>query len=223
MDWQKKIRRLLENQNASALAESVGLHKSAIRDAANSGRMPRADKALKIARALGVDTDWLFDDSLGWHDRHSSTQPDFSEVTDLELFATASARLHLIVSSRIDMFAELIYASENGVKLDLSDEDARKVIDDIKQCAFTAQLADEHGYIMSTAVDRIRSAVEAADGVFGTKLYAKYFGSNAHANALSGLIHNLLKRRDPEYLKKFEEDVKAAVELADEDVGENPF
>lgn len=61
--WQEKMLHLLGSKNAAALSRSVGLHESAISNAVNSGKMPGVDKAIKIARAFGVPTDWLFDDS----------------------------------------------------------------------------------------------------------------------------------------------------------------
>lgn len=66
MKWQEKITRLLAGKNASSLARSVGLHVGAITAAVSSGHIPIANKALRIARALNVPTDWLFDDEQPW-------------------------------------------------------------------------------------------------------------------------------------------------------------
>ncbi len=77
MTWQQKIRRLLGGKNASALAESVGLPRTSIRNAVNTGQVPRVDKAIKIARALGVPADWLFDDARPWPPPSGSSIPPF--------------------------------------------------------------------------------------------------------------------------------------------------
>lgn len=77
--------RLLESRNASALARGVGLHVSALKDAANKGQLPKADKAVKIARALGVSCEWLFDDSIEWPPPRSPETKDLGELQLLEL------------------------------------------------------------------------------------------------------------------------------------------
>lgn len=42
------------------------MYVSAIGDAAKKGQMPKADKAVKIAKALEVPCDWLFNDERDW-------------------------------------------------------------------------------------------------------------------------------------------------------------
>lgn len=66
MEWREKLRRLLKDKNAAELSRTVGLNPSAIGAAASKGNLPKADKAVRIARALRVPTDWLFNDEAGW-------------------------------------------------------------------------------------------------------------------------------------------------------------
>ena len=75
MNWQEKLQRLLDGRNAAYLARSVGLRPKSIREAATKGQMPRAAKAIKIASALGVPTDWLFDDDQPWDDKYRGMCP----------------------------------------------------------------------------------------------------------------------------------------------------
>ena len=75
MNWREKLRKLLVGRNASYLARGVGLNACAITRAATKGEMPRAPKAIKIARALGVPADWLFDDDQPWDDKYRRMCP----------------------------------------------------------------------------------------------------------------------------------------------------
>lgn len=58
---QNRIREALGDREAKWLAEASGLSPSSISDYMK-GRSPRIDAALKIARALDVDLEWLFGD-----------------------------------------------------------------------------------------------------------------------------------------------------------------
>jgi transcriptional regulator with XRE-family HTH domain len=93
MHWREKIKKLLEGRNASQLAITVGLHKSAIRDASNTGRLPRVDKAIKIARALDVPCDWLFNDGQDWPAPEGISAASLSEM---ELIQEVARRRELV-------------------------------------------------------------------------------------------------------------------------------
>lgn len=62
----EKLKRLTEEGGKSKLATKAGLPPTAISDYINKGNVPRSDKALQIAKALGVSLDWLVDDSQEW-------------------------------------------------------------------------------------------------------------------------------------------------------------
>ncbi len=66
MRWYDKIDKLTEGINASHICTKAGLPRNAIRRAATSKNMPIAAKGVKIAKALGVPPDWLFDDNRDW-------------------------------------------------------------------------------------------------------------------------------------------------------------
>lgn len=104
MKWQEKIRRLLRGKNASELARSVGLHVSAIGDAAKKGQMPKADKAVRIARALGIPCDWLFDDSLDWPPPAKAAA---ALLSDMELVEELARRRDLIIQDMTALLRKL--------------------------------------------------------------------------------------------------------------------
>ena len=62
MTWQEKMRRLTEGKNLSYWSRRAGCPRNAISNALNSNQMPRSDKGVKLAKALKVTADWLFDD-----------------------------------------------------------------------------------------------------------------------------------------------------------------
>lgn len=66
MHWREKLRMLLRSANAAELSRRAGLNPSAISGAASKGNMPKADKAIKIAKSLNVSVEWLFDDDAPW-------------------------------------------------------------------------------------------------------------------------------------------------------------
>jgi transcriptional regulator with XRE-family HTH domain len=66
MTFQEKLRRLLEDHNRAAFARRVGISATTLNNYALRGTQPLAKKALKIARTLHVEFDWLIDDSRDW-------------------------------------------------------------------------------------------------------------------------------------------------------------
>lgn len=66
MDYQEKIRRLLDSRSKTSLSKSAGLPASTLDSILNKNQEPRAQKAVKIAQALDVSADWLFDNSKDW-------------------------------------------------------------------------------------------------------------------------------------------------------------
>lgn len=89
MTYSEKIKRLTDGRSAAKLGRVVGLHKSAIRDVVNTGKRPRIDKAIKIARALGVTADWLFDDAQDWPPPSATPRSADAEAV-LDLIARAA-------------------------------------------------------------------------------------------------------------------------------------
>lgn len=64
MTFHEKLKALARNQNKAALARSAGLPESTISSyMCKPDSLPRVDIGLKIARALDVSAEWLFDDS----------------------------------------------------------------------------------------------------------------------------------------------------------------
>lgn len=69
MEWYEKLERLMADRNVSAVSRAVGLHPQRLGTQIALRQMPRADRAVRLARQLGVDCDWLFDAGLGWPPR----------------------------------------------------------------------------------------------------------------------------------------------------------
>lgn len=66
MTFQDKLKRCAADVNKSQAGRAAGLQPTTISNYMAKGSIPRADIALKIARALDVPLDWLVDDSQGW-------------------------------------------------------------------------------------------------------------------------------------------------------------
>ena len=66
MTFIEKLRRLTDDRNKSKLARRMGLPPTAIHAYLSKGYMPRANTALRIARALSVSFEWLLDDRQNW-------------------------------------------------------------------------------------------------------------------------------------------------------------
>jgi hypothetical protein len=66
MTFQQKLRRLTEERTKAKLSRRAGLPSTAINDYVVKGTRPLAENALKLARVLGVSTDWLIDDEQEW-------------------------------------------------------------------------------------------------------------------------------------------------------------
>lgn len=65
MTFAEKLKRLTRDMNRSKLCRRADLPLSAIGEYLN-GAVPRADGAARLARALGVSLDWLFDEARGF-------------------------------------------------------------------------------------------------------------------------------------------------------------
>lgn len=75
MKWTEKLQRLLRGRTVSSLSREMGLHPTRLGAQISRGQMFRADRAVMLARLLGVDADWLFDDRLGWPPVHVEVGP----------------------------------------------------------------------------------------------------------------------------------------------------
>lgn len=62
MKFAEKLKALTTGENKSLIARKGGLSATAISDYLQKGYIPRADKALMLARGLGVPLEWLLDD-----------------------------------------------------------------------------------------------------------------------------------------------------------------
>jgi transcriptional regulator with XRE-family HTH domain len=56
-----KLRRLVEDRRLTVISRRAGMRPGAISDYLDKGNIPRADNALRLARALGVGLAWLVD------------------------------------------------------------------------------------------------------------------------------------------------------------------
>ncbi len=67
----EKIRRILHEQKRSQywLAKAAGLSENTISNVVCGHSEPSYRRAMRMARALGEDADWLLDDDKGWDQR----------------------------------------------------------------------------------------------------------------------------------------------------------
>ncbi len=66
MDFAQKLRRLRDGRPDHAIAEASGCSPGAVQKWASGRSIPRADYGVRLAAALGVPAEWLFDDSQDW-------------------------------------------------------------------------------------------------------------------------------------------------------------
>jgi transcriptional regulator with XRE-family HTH domain len=105
MDFTEKLRRLGQEVNKAKAAESVGLAATTISNYIAKGSTPRADIALKIARALQVPLEWLVDDAQGWPPPKSSNNGSHAGLlTDGELIGELLHRRRL---AQLDLLEKL--------------------------------------------------------------------------------------------------------------------
>ncbi|QOV88435.1 helix-turn-helix domain-containing protein [Humisphaera borealis] len=88
----EKLRKASAGRNKADAGRSVGLPDTAISNYIASGSIPRADIALKLARALEIPLEWLVDDDQDWPPPTSSTQPGLSIVSDNDLLHELATR-----------------------------------------------------------------------------------------------------------------------------------
>jgi DNA-binding XRE family transcriptional regulator len=65
MTTTEKLARLLDRSNRAVIARDAGIQKQTLYSITRGKHLPQSKTALRIARALGVSTDWLLDDSQG--------------------------------------------------------------------------------------------------------------------------------------------------------------
>ncbi len=92
--FHEKLRKCVLEQglNKARAAREVGLPESTISSyLSKDDSLPRADIAIKIARALKVPFEWLFDDSKSWPPPKEG-KPSLESATDEELMAEIDKR-----------------------------------------------------------------------------------------------------------------------------------
>lgn len=128
MEFTEKLRRLAENKNTAELCRAVGLNPTAISDYISKGYTPRADIALKFAKALNVPLEWLVDDHLGFPAPQQG--PTLDLCTDDQLMNEVSLRYARLAVEMLDKlpdleavdwkksYADLLAASERARSMD---------------------------------------------------------------------------------------------------------
>jgi len=66
MDFAKKLRALKGDRTDKTLANAMGCSTQAVQKWSSGKSIPRADYGVRLASALGVPAEWLFDDSQDW-------------------------------------------------------------------------------------------------------------------------------------------------------------
>jgi len=88
----EKLRRLTEDKNKAEVARKAGLKATMISDYISKEYVPRADIALKMARALQVPLEWLVDDAQDWPPPKPKEQPSVRDIADSELLREVATR-----------------------------------------------------------------------------------------------------------------------------------
>ena len=75
MTFAEKLKRLTEDRRQTVLCKRAGLPSTTIANYLSKQQTPRSDRALALAKVLGVSLDWLVDDKQEWPPvRVASTQ-----------------------------------------------------------------------------------------------------------------------------------------------------
>jgi len=68
MDWVEKLYKLKEERGFAVahIERKADWPEKTLSNCLSRGSMPLADKGVRLAKALAISADWLFDDSQGW-------------------------------------------------------------------------------------------------------------------------------------------------------------
>jgi transcriptional regulator with XRE-family HTH domain len=108
MDFAEKLSRLTEEKNKQKLSNAAGLPATAVSDYIAKGSIPRADKALALARALNVPLEWLVDDAQEWPPPTQQRQEP-TDLSDSQLLVELVRRRRL---AQIDFWEAIELAEQ---------------------------------------------------------------------------------------------------------------
>lgn len=83
MDWVQKTRKLLKGRTLRSIEKVADWSPNTLAATLSKASVPTATRGIKLARALGVDPDWLFDDEQAWPPPET-TDEDSISVEDLD-------------------------------------------------------------------------------------------------------------------------------------------
>ena len=66
MTINEKLRALMHDRKMTVIARRAGIKYPSLYQYVNQDAMPGAGTALRIAKAIGVEVEWLLDDTQGW-------------------------------------------------------------------------------------------------------------------------------------------------------------
>lgn len=93
MHFTVKIKKLSSGINKASACKAAGLSVTTISNYIAMGSIPRADIALKIAKALNVPLAWLVDDSADFPVPTPAEAPTAAQLSDEDLAAEVARRL----------------------------------------------------------------------------------------------------------------------------------
>lgn len=70
MHWTEKVLKLKGDRPLAAIERAASWKTNHLSNAINDKSMPQADRAIRLAQALRVPAEWLFDESSGMEDLH---------------------------------------------------------------------------------------------------------------------------------------------------------
>jgi transcriptional regulator with XRE-family HTH domain len=112
MKFHEKLSRLTAGKNKSALAEGAGLPASAVSNYIFKRQMPRGDKALALARVLGVPLEWLVDDAQDFPPPSAHPLPAARPESEQEMEMYARGVMHRAID---ELRGEALWMAFSGV------------------------------------------------------------------------------------------------------------
>jgi transcriptional regulator with XRE-family HTH domain len=95
MTFAEKLRAVSEGVNKARAGKAAGMRSTTISNYIATRSIPRADIALKLARALGVSLEWLVDDAQGMPPVRDDTETPLARTV-----LTAAFLAHMAASMR---------------------------------------------------------------------------------------------------------------------------
>lgn len=171
MKLAEKLGKLTQERNKAELSRTAGLPATAISDYVSKGYIPKADTALKLARALEVPVEWLIDDEADFPVPEPAAAPKtIRDFHDLELIADLGRRFSLNLEFLYNLHRwatgeDLIGYAKRGyaIALDETDPQVESILKDLETIYWhfsTVYYRRDLDSAISTALDKREEQME---------------------------------------------------------------